>query len=90
MDMEWAKDGLDGRLYIVQARPETVASQHSVTALETYVLEGRAEILTEGRSVGERIASGAVKRIENLTQSSLGGQGAEGMPRALDDDVTDR
>jgi pyruvate,water dikinase len=70
MDMEWAKDGLDGQLYIVQARPETVASQHSVTALETYVLEGRSEILTEGRSVGERIASGAVKRIENLTNLS--------------------
>ena len=68
MDIEWAKDGLDGKLYIVQARPETVASQHSVTALESYVLEGRGEILTEGRSVGERIASGAVKRIENLTQ----------------------
>ena len=68
MDIEWAKDGLDGKLYIVQARPETVASQHSATALETYVLEGRGEILAEGRSVGERIASGAVKRIENLTQ----------------------
>jgi pyruvate, water dikinase len=68
MDMEWAKDGLDGKLYIVQARPETVASQHSATALESYVLEGRGEILTEGRSVGERIASGAVRRIENLTQ----------------------
>ena len=68
MDMEWAKDGLDGKLYIVQARPETVASQHSATALESYVLEGRGEILAEGRSVGERIASGAVKRIENLTQ----------------------
>ena len=67
MDMEWAKDGLDGQLYIVQARPETVASQRSVTALETYVLEGRGEILAEGRSVGEKIASGAVKRIENLT-----------------------
>ena len=67
MDMEWAKDGLDGKLYIVQARPETVASQRSATALETYVLEGRGEILAEGRSVGERIASGAVKRIENLT-----------------------
>jgi pyruvate, water dikinase len=68
MDMEWAKDGVDGKLYIVQARPETVASQHSVTALESYVLQGRSEVLTEGRSVGERIASGAVKRIENLTQ----------------------
>src|SRR6201997_946242 len=70
MDMEWAKDGLDGKLYIVQARPETVASQRSATALETYVLEGRGEILAEGRSVGERIASGAVKRIENLTHLS--------------------
>jgi pyruvate, water dikinase len=68
MDMEWAKDGLDGKLYIVQARPETVASQHSATALESYVLEGRAEILAEGRSVGEKIASGAVRRIDNLTQ----------------------
>ena len=67
MDMEWAKDGMDGKLYIVQARPETVASQHSVTALESYVLEGKGEILTEGRSVGERIASGPVRRIENLT-----------------------
>ncbi|MBX9641720.1 MAG: phosphoenolpyruvate synthase [Mycobacteriaceae bacterium] len=68
MDMEWAKDGLDGKLYIVQARPETVASQHSATALESYSLEGKGEILAEGRSVGERIASGAVKRIQNLTQ----------------------
>ena len=67
MDIEWAKDGIDGLLYIVQARPETVASQHSVTALESYVLEGQGEILAEGRSVGERIASGAVRRIENLT-----------------------
>jgi pyruvate, water dikinase len=65
MDMEWAKDGLDGKLYIVQARPETVASQHSATALESYVLEGRGEIIAEGRSVGERIASGVAKRIEN-------------------------
>jgi pyruvate, water dikinase len=67
MDMEWAKDGIDGKLYIVQARPETVASQHSVTALESYVLEDKGEILTEGRSVGERIASGPVRRIDNLT-----------------------
>jgi pyruvate,water dikinase len=65
MDMEWAKDGLDGKLYIVQARPETVASQHSATALESYVLEGRGKIIAEGRSVGERIASGVAKRIEN-------------------------
>ena len=65
MDMEWARDGVDGKLYIVQARPETVASQHSATALESYVLEGRGEVLVEGRSVGEGIASGVAKRIEN-------------------------
>jgi len=65
MDMEWAKDGLDGKLYIVQARPETVASQHSATALETYVLEGRGEIIAEGRAVGDRIASGVARPIHN-------------------------
>jgi pyruvate,water dikinase len=70
MDMEWAKDGLDGKLYIVQARPETVASQRSATALERYALEGRGEVLTEGRSVGEKIASGVVRRIEHLTHLS--------------------
>jgi pyruvate,water dikinase len=70
MDMEWAKDGIDGKLYIVQARPETVASQRSVTALERYALDGRGEVLTEGRSVGEKIASGVVRRIENLTHLS--------------------
>ena len=40
MDIEWAKDGLDGKLYIVQARPETVASQRQASSLETYVLDG--------------------------------------------------
>ncbi|ORW91590.1 phosphoenolpyruvate synthase [Mycobacterium sp. IEC1808] len=66
MDIEWAKDGLDGQLYIVQARPETAASQRSWTTVETYVLEGRGEILTEGRSVGEKVASGRAKLIDNL------------------------
>ena len=70
MDMEWAKDGLDGKLYIVQARPETVASQRSGTALESYVLDGQGEVLTEGRSVGEKIASGKVRRIEHVSHLS--------------------
>ncbi len=65
MDIEWAKDGLDGRLYIVQARPETAASQRSLTTVESYVLEGRGEILTEGRSVGEKVAAGVAKRIDH-------------------------
>jgi pyruvate, water dikinase len=70
MDIEWAKDGIDGQLYIVQARPETVASQRSLTTVETYVLEGSGEVLTEGRSVGEKIASGVARRIENLEHLS--------------------
>jgi pyruvate, water dikinase len=67
MDMEWAKDGLDGRLYVVQARPETVASQRQASVLESYVLDGAAEVLAQGRSVGEKIASGRVHVIENVT-----------------------
>lgn len=70
MDIEWAKDGLDGQLYIVQARPETAASQRSLTTVERYVLEGRGEILTEGRSVGEKVASGTAKLIDNLEHLS--------------------
>jgi len=68
MDMEWAKDGVDGKLYVVQARPETVASQRRPTTLERYVLERRGAVLAEGRSVGERIASGTARLIENLAQ----------------------
>jgi pyruvate,water dikinase len=67
MDMEWAKDGLDGLIYVVQARPETVASQRQANVLESYVLEESAEVLVEGRSVGEKIASGRVRVIENPT-----------------------
>jgi pyruvate, water dikinase len=67
MDMEWAKDGIDGRLYIVQARPETVASQRSVTSVESYALKGSGEVLVEGRSVGEKVASGTAHIIENVS-----------------------
>ncbi len=58
MDMEWAKDGLDGKLYMVQARPETVASQKHGTILEEYRLKGNGDIITTGHSVGAKIASG--------------------------------
>jgi pyruvate, water dikinase len=73
MDMEWAKDGLDGKLYLVQARPETVASQRKATSLETYVLEGNGDeptVLVEGRSVGEKVAAGECRLIKDLTQLS--------------------
>ena len=70
MDMEWAKDGFDGKLYLVQARPETVASQRQSTLFETYVLDGGGEILIEGRSVGEKIATGPARVIENVAHLS--------------------
>ena len=57
MDIEWAKDGIDGKLYIVQARPETVASQRSAGMFETFSSEGqRARSLVTGKAVGEKIA----------------------------------
>jgi pyruvate,water dikinase len=69
MDMEWAKDGLDGCLYLVQARPETSVSQREVAVLERYHLtETSGDLLVEGRAVGEKIAVGAVRRIESATQ----------------------
>ncbi|HVH74851.1 MAG TPA: phosphoenolpyruvate synthase [Stellaceae bacterium] len=63
MDIEWAKDGLDGKLYIVQARPETVASQRAPDAFETYTLKKEGEMLVVGRAVGEKIAAGRVRVV---------------------------
>ena len=65
MDIEWAKDGLDGQLYIVQARPETVASQHVAAKIETYALRERGEVLVSGRAVGTKIAAGRVCAIRD-------------------------
>jgi pyruvate,water dikinase len=63
MDVEWAKDGADGTLYIIQARPETVASRRKPDALENYVLKAKGPVLGEGRAVGEKIAVGKVRLI---------------------------
>ncbi len=63
MDIEWAKDGDDGQLYIVQARPETVKSRADANVMERYLLKERGEVLVEGRSIGQRIGSGAVRII---------------------------
>jgi pyruvate,water dikinase len=70
MDMEWAKDGADGQLYMIQARPETVASQKQANFLEEYILTGTAEVLTTGRSVGEKIAKGKARIITDTEQLS--------------------
>ncbi len=68
MDIEWARDGIDGRLYIVQARPETVASRKDAGGLEEYELKGTGTVLATGRAAGARIATGAVRRITGVGQ----------------------
>ncbi len=68
MDIEWAKDGEDGQLYIIQARPETVISRRPTTTFETYALERPGTVLVEGRAVGEKIATGPVKIIADAHQ----------------------
>jgi len=65
MDIEWAKDGKTGDLFIVQARPETVHSQKDAAILETYVLEEKGKIIVEGEAVGSKIGQGEVNVIEN-------------------------
>ena len=70
MDMEWAKDGDDGLLYMVQARPETVASQKLGSMLEIYSVKGKGEVLASGRSVGEKVVSGAVRVIDDVAHLS--------------------
>jgi pyruvate, water dikinase len=69
MDIEWAKDGETGGLYIVQARPETVQSQKSGNLLRTYKLQGTGDILTVGRAVGEMIGSGKARIILDVKDS---------------------
>jgi pyruvate, water dikinase len=75
MDIEWAKDGIDGQLYIVQARPETVASRRELHLLEQYRLQSRGEVLVSGRAVGEKAVSGRVRvinRVSDLAQFEAG------------------
>lgn len=66
MDIEWAKDGLDGRLYIVQARPETVQANQQVT--ERFRLEQAGEVLAEGRAIGHKIGAGTVRIVARIDE----------------------
>ncbi|MBI1422847.1 MAG: phosphoenolpyruvate synthase [Gammaproteobacteria bacterium] len=68
MDIEWAKDGLDKQLYIVQARPETVKSQDNQQVLQHYDLPKTGEVITTGRSIGQRIGAGRARVIMNVNQ----------------------
>jgi pyruvate,water dikinase len=71
MDVEWAKDGRTGELFIVQARPETVHAQRQVHQLEHYRLKGPGRVLVSGRSIGSKIASGPVRVIPNAADLRL-------------------
>ena len=68
MDIEWAKDHKDGRLYVIQARPETVASRKDPAAWETYALVKTGPLLLTGRAVGEKIASGNVRVVKDQSE----------------------
>ncbi|GLX81805.1 phosphoenolpyruvate synthase [Thalassotalea eurytherma] len=68
MDIEWAKDGLDGKLYIVQARPETVRSRENANVMEQFQLQDSADVICEGRSIGHKIGAGKAKVLASLDE----------------------
>ena len=68
MDIEWAKDGETGELFIVQARPETVKSQNTGSAVERYQLLETSDVIVEGRSIGQKIGAGRAKVIRDLSE----------------------
>ena len=68
MDIEWGKDGIDGKLYILQARPETVKSQREGKAEHRYKLKGQGTVLTEGRAIGQKIGAGPVRVVESISE----------------------
>lgn len=71
MDIEWAKDGDDKKLYVVQARPETVTSQADANIKTSYLLKNRGEVIVEGRSIGQKIASGRVRKVDSIDQMNI-------------------
>ncbi len=71
MDIEWGKDGVDGKLYILQARPETVKSRENKQVLEQYTINEKGKVLTEGRSVGQKIGQGRARVIQNVSEIGL-------------------
>jgi pyruvate,water dikinase len=71
MDIEWGKDGIDGELYILQARPETVKSQAANTVEYRYKLKGRAAVLIEGRAIGQKIGTGPVRIVHHISDMDM-------------------
>ncbi|KAF0810534.1 phosphoenolpyruvate synthase [Alcanivorax sp. S71-1-4] len=68
MDIEWALDGDDNKMYIVQARPETVKSRSDVSVMERYLLKQKGKVLVEGRAIGQRIGAGPVRIVNNIKE----------------------
>ncbi len=68
MDIEWGKDGIDGQLYILQARPETVQSRAAGNTLRRYKLKGKGEVLAEGRAIGQKIGAGPVRLLKSISE----------------------
>ncbi len=68
MDIEWGKDGIDGLLYILQARPETVKSQAAGKAEHRYKLKSRSTVIAEGRAIGQKIGTGPVRIVHNISE----------------------
>lgn len=68
MDIEWAKDGADGKLYIVQARPETVRSREDSQSIERFQLKGKSNIVCEGRAIGHKIGAGVAKVLDSIEE----------------------
>jgi pyruvate, water dikinase len=75
MDIEWGKDGLDGRLYILQARPETVKSQANAETQQRYKLTGKGAVLATGRAIGQKIGIGVVRNIRSTAEMDRVHQG---------------
>ena len=72
MDVEWGRDGLDGKLYILQARPETVKSQESESRiLRRYNIEGKGAVLVEGRAIGQKIGQGVVRLVKDASEMDV-------------------
>jgi len=71
MDIEWGKDGADGKLYILQARPETVKSQQEGKAEQRYKLKGTGTVLAEGRAIGQKIGTGPVRIVHSLADMDI-------------------
>ncbi|HEX6756882.1 MAG TPA: phosphoenolpyruvate synthase [Propionibacteriaceae bacterium] len=71
MDIEWGKDGLDGRLYILQARPETVKSRQSAARVQRYRIHERGPVLAEGRAIGQKIGAGTVRVLRSVAEMHL-------------------